>query len=155
MEILERLSEELGIKLSQIEAAVNLLDEGNTIPFIARYRKEVTGSLDDEQLRALSDRLNYLRGLEKRKEEVYNAIFEQGKMTPEIEDALKEAKILAEVEDIYRPYKQKKKTRASVARERGLTPLAELLMEQKASYEDEISVFAKAYIDEEPVTSFR
>lgn len=126
MEILERLSEELGIKLSQIEAAVNLLDEGNTIPFIARYRKEVTGSLDDEQLRALSDRLNYLRGLEKRKEEVYNAIFEQGKMTPEIEEALKEAKILAEVEDIYRPYKQKKKTRASVARERGLTPLAEL-----------------------------
>ncbi len=149
MEILERLSEELSIKLSQIEAAVKLLDEGNTIPFIARYRKEVTGSLDDEQLRALSDRLGYLRGLEKRKEEVYNAIAEQGKMTPEIEEALKEAKILAEVEDIYRPYKQKKKTRASVARERGLTPLAELLMEQKDRYEDEITVLAEAYIDEE------
>ena len=149
MEILERLSEELGIKLSQIEAAVNLLDEGNTIPFIARYRKEVTGSLDDEQLRALSDRLNYLRGLEKRKEEVYNAILEQGKMTPEIEEALKEAKILAEVEDMYRPYKQKKKTRASVARERGLTPLAELIMEQKDSYDDDLPVLAEAYIDEE------
>ena len=149
MEILERLSEELGIKLSQIEAAVNLLDEGNTIPFIARYRKEVTGSLDDEQLRALSDRLNYLRGLEKRKEEVYNAIFEQGKMTPEIEEALKEAKILAEVEDIYRPYKQKKKTRASGAREKGLTPLAELLMEQAEKYDAEISVLAEEYINEE------
>ena len=149
MEILERLSEELGIKLSQIEAAVNLLDEGNTIPFIARYRKEVTGSLDDEQLRALSDRLNYLRGLEKRKEEVYNAIFEQGKMTPEIEEALKEAKILAEVEDIYRPYKQKKKTRASVARERGLTPLAELLMEQADKYDADLTVLAEGYINEE------
>ncbi len=149
MDILTRLSEELGIKLSQIEAAVGLLDEGNTIPFIARYRKEVTGSLDDEQIRALSDRLSYLRGLEKRKEEVYNSIFEQGKMTPEIEDALKEAKILAEVEDIYRPYKQKKKTRASVAREKGLTPLAELLMAQEDAYETDIPSLAESYINEE------
>ncbi len=149
MDILQRLSEELSIKLSQIEAAVTLLDEGNTIPFIARYRKEVTGSLDDEQLRVLSDRLNYLRGLEKRKEEVYHAIAEQGKMTPEIEEALAEAKILAEVEDIYRPYKQKKKTRASVARERGLTPLAELLSEQREAYDSDLTVLAEAYIDEE------
>ena len=110
MDIITRLSEELSIKQSQIEAAVKLIDDGNTIPFIARYRKEVTGSLDDEQLRALSERLAYLRGLEKRKEEVYAAISEQGKMTPEIEEALQNANILAEVEDIYRPYKQKKKT---------------------------------------------
>ena len=122
MDIIERLSEELGIKRSQIEAAVGLIDEGNTIPFIARYRKEVTGSLDDEQLRALDDRLNYLRGLEKRKDEVRSAITEQGKMTPEIEEALMAAQILAEVEDIYRPFKQKKKTRASVAREKASFP---------------------------------
>ena len=149
MDIIERLSEELSIKRSQIEAAVALIDEGNTIPFIARYRKEVTGSLDDEQLRALDDRLNYLRGLEKRKDEVRTAITEQGKMTPEIEDALSAAQILAEVEDIYRPFKQKKKTRASVAREKGLLPLAELLLEQKSSYEDELTAIAAAYIDEE------
>ena len=153
MDIIERLSEELSIKRSQIEAAVALIDEGNTIPFIARYRKEVTGSLDDEQLRALDDRLNYLRGLEKRKDEVRTAITEQGKMTPEIEDALSAAQILAEVEDIYRPFKQKKKTRASVAREKGLLPLAELLLEQKSSYEDELTAIAAAYIDEEKVVS--
>ena len=106
MDIITRLSEELSIKQSQIEAAVRLIDDGNTIPFIARYRKEMTGSLDDEQLRALSERLSYLRGLERRKEEVYAAISEQGKMTPEIEEALQNANILAEVEDIYRPYKK-------------------------------------------------
>ena len=149
MDILERLSEELGIKRSQIEAAVGLIDEGNTIPFIARYRKEVTGSLDDEQLRALDDRLNYLRGLEKRKDEVRSAITEQGKMTPEIEEALTAAQILAEVEDIYRPFKQKKKTRASVAREKGLLPLAELLLEQRKTYEKDIEVLASDYINEE------
>ena len=149
MDIIERLSEELGIKRSQIEAAVGLIDEGNTIPFIARYRKEVTGSLDDEQLRALDDRLNYLRGLEKRKDEVRSAITEQGKMTPEIEEALMAAQILAEVEDIYRPFKQKKKTRASVAREKGLLPLAELLLAQSKTYDAEIAVLAEAYIDEE------
>ena len=103
MDINAKLSEELSIKPAQVEAAVKLIDDGNTIPFIARYRKEVTGSLDDEQLRALYDRLNYLRGLEKRKEEVYHAISEQGKMTPEIEEALQNATILAEIEDIYRP----------------------------------------------------
>ena len=149
MDIITRLSEELSIKQSQIEAAVKLIDDGNTIPFIARYRKEVTGSLDDEQLRALSERLAYLRGLEKRKEEVYAAISEQGKMTPEIEEALQNANILAEVEDIYRPYKQKKKTRASVARERGLAPLAELICAQQADYEKSLEEEAVAYIDEE------
>lgn len=149
MDIITRLSEELSIRQSQIEAAVKLIDDGNTIPFIARYRKEVTGSLDDEQLRALSERLAYLRGLEKRKEEVYAAISEQGKMTPEIEEALQNANILAEVEDIYRPYKQKKKTRASVARERGLAPLAELLFSQQKDYDAAPEVLAAAYIDEE------
>jgi uncharacterized protein len=149
MDILAKLSEELSIKQTQIEAAVGLLDEGNTIPFIARYRKEVTGSLDDEQLRALSERLNYLRGLEKRKEEVRAAITEQGKMTEEIDSALTNAEILAEVEDIYRPFKQKRKTRASVARERGLAPLAELIMEQKETYEPSVEEAAEAFISEE------
>ena len=149
MDIIERLSAELGIKQQQIEAAVGLIDEGNTIPFIARYRKEVTGSLDDEQLRALDDRLNYLRGLEKRKDEVRAAITEQGKMTEEIEEALSAAQILAEVEDIYRPFKQKKKTRASVARERGLLPLAELLLAQNKKYEKDIALLAEDYIDGE------
>ena len=149
MDIIAKLSEELSIKQSQIEAAVGLLDEGNTIPFIARYRKEVTGSLDDEQLRALSERLNYLRGLEKRKEEVRAAITEQGKMTEEIDAALAAAEILAEVEDIYRPFKQKRKTRASQARERGLAPLAELIMEQRDSYTPSIEETAEEYINEE------
>ncbi len=149
MDIIAKLSEELSIKETQIRAAVELMDEGNTIPFIARYRKEVTGSLDDEQLRALEERLNYLRNLEKRKEEVRAAITEQGKMTEEIDSALESAQILAEVEDIYRPFKQKRKTRASVARERGLTPLAELLMEQKDEYSPTIYEEAEKYINEE------
>ena len=149
MDIIAKLSEELSIKETQIRAAVELMDEGNTIPFIARYRKEVTGSLDDEQLRALEERLNYLRNLEKRKEEVRAAITEQGKMTEEIDSALESAQILAEVEDIYRPFKQKRKTRASVARERGLTPLAELLMEQKDNYTPSLYEEAEKYINEE------
>ncbi|MCQ2436659.1 MAG: RNA-binding transcriptional accessory protein [Clostridia bacterium] len=149
MQINERLSEELSIRLTQIDAAVKLLDEGNTVPFIARYRKEVTGSLDDDQLRTLSDRLNYLRNLEKRKDEVRAAITEQNKMTEEISQALDDAMILAEVEDIYRPFKQKRKTRASVARERGLEPLAELIKEQRDSYDEPIEKSAEAYINEE------
>ncbi len=149
MDIIAKLSEELSIRASQIEAAVKLIDDGNTIPFIARYRKEVTGSLDDEQLRALNDRLTYLRNLEKRKEEVRAAITEQGKMTPEIDEALANATILAEVEDIYRPYKQKKKTRASVAKERGLEPLADLLASQADAYERPLTEIAADYIDEE------
>ena len=149
MDIIQKLSEELSIRPSQAEAAVKLLDEGNTVPFIARYRKEATGSLDDEQLRALCERLAYLRGLEKRKEEVRRAISEQGKMTPEIEQVLQSAEILAEIEDIYRPFKQKKKTRASVARERGLAPLAELLFSQKTRYDAPIPEIAASYINEE------
>jgi uncharacterized protein len=149
MDIIQKLSEELNIRATQVEAAVKLLDEGNTVPFIARYRKEVTGSLDDDALRALLDRLNYLRSLEKRKDEVRNAITEQGKMTDEISDALDAAQILAEVEDIYRPYKQKRKTRASVARERGLEPLSQLIFEQRDEYERPIIDIAADYIDEE------
>ena len=122
------IAEELKVKNSQVDSAIKLIDEGNTIPFIARYRKEVTGGLSDEQLRTLGDRLNYLRNLEERKQEVKNSIEEQGKLTDEIIKALEDAKILAEVEDIYRPYKQKKKTRATVAKAKGLEPLAEIIM---------------------------
>ncbi|MEG0753597.1 MAG: Tex-like N-terminal domain-containing protein, partial [Angelakisella sp.] len=125
MDLILQLSQELNISAPQVEATVKLIDEGNTIPFIARYRKEVTGSLDDAQLRDLDDRLTYLRGLAKRKDEVRSSIEEQGKLTEELAAAIAAAKTLAEVEDLYRPYKQKRKTRASMAREKGLAPLAE------------------------------
>ena len=131
--IIQIISDELDVKYSQVENTVKLIDEGNTIPFIARYRKEVTGGLSDEQLRDLGDRLNYLRNLENRKEEVKNSIEEQGKLTDDIIQALQNAKILAEVEDIYRPYKQKKRTRATVAKEKGLEPLAEIIANQEES----------------------
>ncbi len=135
--IIQIISDELDVKYSQVENTVKLIDEGNTIPFIARYRKEVTGGLSDEQLRDLGDRLNYLRNLENRKEEVKNSIEEQGKLTDDIIQALQNAKILAEVEDIYRPYKQKKRTRATVAKEKGLEPLAEIIANQEESYDIE------------------
>ena len=128
--IITIIAEELNIKEKQVEAAVNLIDEGNTIPFIARYRKEVTGGLSDEILRDLGDRLTYLRNLEKRKEEVLKSIEEQGKLTEEISKAIEDAKMLADVEDIYRPYKPKKKTRATVAKAKGLEPLANIIYEQ-------------------------
>lgn len=128
--IIKIIAEELNIKEKQVEAAVNLIDEGNTIPFIARYRKEVTGGLSDEILRDLGDRLTYLRNLEKRKEEVLKSIEEQGKLTEEISKAIEDAKMLADVEDIYRPYKPKKKTRATVAKAKGLEPLANIIYEQ-------------------------
>ena len=131
MNIIEELSQELNIKVSQVDATIKLIDEGNTIPFIARYRKEVTGGLSDETLRDLGERLNYLRNLETRKTEVTNSIEEQGKMTDEIKEAISLAKTLAEVEDIYRPYKQKKRTRATIAKEKGLEPLANIIYEQK------------------------
>lgn len=131
--VIQIISDELDVKYSQVENTVKLIDEGNTIPFIARYRKEVTGGLSDEQLRDLGDRLNYLRNLENRKEEVKNSIEEQGKLTDDIIQALQNAKILAEVEDIYRPYKQKKRTRATVAKEKGLEPLAEIIANQEES----------------------
>ena len=127
--IAKTISEELQVKESQVEAAIKLIDEGNTIPFIARYRKEVTGGLSDEQLRTLGERLNYLRNLEQRKEEVVKSIDEQGKLTDEILQSIAIANTLAEVEDIYRPYKQKKKTRATVAKAKGLEPLAEIIIE--------------------------
>lgn len=147
MDILQIIADELNVKYKQVENAVNLIDEGNTIPFIARYRKEVTGGLSDEDLRTLYERLNYLRNLETRKEEVKNSIEEQGKLTDEIVKALQNAKILAEVEDIYRPYKQKKRTRATVAKEKGLEPLSEALINQdnKISIEE----IAKKFIDPE------
>ena len=131
MNITEELSQELNIKVSQVDATIKLIDEGNTIPFIARYRKEVTGGLSDETLRDLGERLNYLRNLEARKTEVTNSIEEQGKMTDEIKEVISLAKTLAEVEDIYRPYKQKKRTRATIAKEKGLEPLANIIYEQK------------------------
>ena len=131
MDIKQIIAQELEIRESQVDAAVKLIDEGNTIPFIARYRKEATGGLSDEILRDLGERLNYLRNLEKRKEEVAKSIEEQGKMTEEIEKSISEAKTLAEVEDIYRPYKPKKKTRATVAKAKGLEPLANIIMEQR------------------------
>lgn len=146
MNIIEQLSEELKIRQSQIEAAVKLIDDGNTIPFIARYRKEATGALDDQQLRELFERLTYLRGLEKRKEEVSAAIEGLELMTDEIRDMLEKAVTLAAVEDIYRPFKPKKKTRAGIAKEKGLQPLADFIMEQTlADPEKE----AEKYINEE------
>ena len=149
MDIILQLAQELNLKKEQVEKTVALLDEGSTVPFIARYRKEVTGSLDDTVLRTLSERLDYLRSLDKRREEVYNAIVAQEKMTPEIEAALSSAKILTEIEDIYRPFKQKRRTRASVARERGLEPLAQALIEQKTKYEKPLTEYAADFIDVE------
>lgn len=143
--IIKTISQELNIRDKQVEAAVNLIDEGNTIPFIARYRKEVTGGLSDETLRELGERLNYLRNLEQRKQEVIKSIEEQGKLTDEILQSVAMAKTLAEVEDIYRPYKQKKKTRATVAKAKGLEPLAEIIIEQKET--TPIDEIAKKYIN--------
>ena len=130
MDIILKLSEELGIKKSQAEAAVKLIDEGNTIPFIARYRKEVTGSLNDEVLRNLYERLTYLRNLEERKETVLNSIEEQGKLTEELKAQILAAETMVAVEDLYRPYKPKRRTRATIAKEKGLDPLANVILLQ-------------------------
>ena len=142
--IIQTIAGELNVKYSQVEAAVKLIDEGNTIPFITRYRKEVTGGLSDEQLRELGERLNYLRNLETRKEEVVKIIDEQGKLTDEIMQSIAVAKTLAEVEDIYRPYKQKKKTRATVAKAKGLEPLAEIILKQEE--QKDIKEIATEYV---------
>ena len=147
MDILQTLSRELNIRPSQAEAAVELLDAGNTVPFIARYRKEMTGSLDDEQLRTLEERLRYLRAFETRRTEIETAIREQGNLTDEIRDALSKATILAELEDLYRPFRPKRKTRATVAAARGLTPLAERLLEQRA--QDDPEALAHAFLSDE------
>lgn len=146
-DIVKIIAEELGVKDFQVENTVKLIDEGNTIPFIARYRKEATGGLSDEILRNLDDRLNYLRNLEKRKEEITKSIEEQGKMTEEIQKAIENAMTLAEVEDIYRPYKQKKKTRATIAKAKGLEPLSIIIMLQ--SEKQDIFKIAEKYINPE------
>jgi uncharacterized protein len=131
MDLIKQIAVELKISPRQVENTVLLLDDGNTIPFIARYRKEVTGELDEEKLRDIDERLKYLRNLEARKEEVLHSIEEQGKLTPELEAAIRAAVKLTEVEDLYRPYKQKKRTRAMIAKERGLEPLADLIWNQE------------------------
>ena len=147
MDIIAKITEELNVKKWQVEAAVGLIDEGNTIPFISRYRKEATGSLNDEQLRNLDERLKYLRGLEERKESVLASIEEQGKLTDELKAKIEAAETLVLVEDLYRPYKQKKKTRAGVAKEKGLEPLADYIWQQDA--DSPIEEEAKKYISEE------
>ena len=141
------IAEELSVKEKQVEMAVKLIDEGNTIPFIARYRKEATGGLSDEQLRILGERLTYLRNLEKRKEEVRNSIENQGKLTDEIVGQLENAVTLSEVEDIYRPYKQKKRTRATIAKEKGLEDLANIILVQNEK--EDIYVIAQNYVNTE------
>ncbi len=147
MDYAKRLAAELSAPETRVAAAIALIDEGNTIPFIARYRKEATGAMDDQLLRTLADRLEYLRGLDKRKEEVRTAIEAQGALTEELSAKLESAATLAEVEDLYRPYKPKRKTRASVARARGLEPLAEALLAQDAKLD--VVAAAEGYINEE------
>ena len=145
--LINQIAEELGIKYSQAENTIKLIDEGNTIPFIARYRKEVTGGLSDEILRTFNERLNYLRNLEERKAEVIKSIEEQGKLTDELLQGIALCKTLAEVEDLYRPYKQKKKTRATVAKAKGLEPLAQIIIEQTETRD--INEIASEFISEE------
>ena len=149
MDILKTLAQEFNITKEQVEKTVALIDEGNTIPFISRYRKEVTGSLDDTTLRDLNDRLGYLRNLEERRNQISGIIEEQGKLTPEITFALNNAKTLVELEDIYRPFKPKRTTRGSIARAKGLEPLAQYIMEQRDSYDPAIEVYAEEFISEE------
>lgn len=147
MDINQKITEELGVKKWQVDAAVTLIDEGNTIPFIARYRKEATGTLDDEQLRKLHERLTYLRNLEEKKEQVLASIEEQGKLTEELKHQILSAETLVVVEDMYRPYRPKRRTRATIAKEKGLEPLAALIMLQSAR--EPLEELAKAYISEE------
>ena len=137
MDFSQTISKEFGIAGHLVSNIITLIDAGNTIPFIARYRKEATGSMDDQVLRTLGDRLEYLRGLDKRKAEVSASITEQGAMTRELRDSLESARTLAEVEDLYRPYKPKRKTRASIARARGLQPLADAIWEQRPDFDPE------------------
>ena len=148
MDIVKQLSEEFGLRADYAKNIVELIDDGNTIPFIARYRKEMHGSCNDQVLRDFSERLAYLRNLGKRKEEVLSAIGEQGKLTDELSEAIAAAKTLAEVEDLYRPYKQKRRTRATVAKEKGLEPLAEIIFDQQIKTGD-ISEIAAPFISEE------
>lgn len=147
MDLNQKLTEELGVKRWQVAAAVNLIDEGNTIPFISRYRKEATGSLNDEQLRKLHERLLYLRNLEEKKEQVLSSIEEQGKLTEELKAQILAAETLVVVEDLYRPYRPKRRTRATIAKEKGLEPLSVLIMLQQTK--EPLEVEAEKYISEE------
>ena len=147
MDINQKITEELGVKRWQVDAAVNLIDEGNTIPFIARYRKEAHGTMDDEQLRKLFERLTYLRNLEEKKAQVLSSIEEQGKLTPELRKQIEEAETQVLVEDLYRPYRPKRRTRATIAKEKGLEPLALLIVAQKIS--EPLEQVAAKYISEE------
>ena len=147
MDINQRIAEELEIKIWQVEAVVKLIDEGNTIPFIARYRKEQHGALDDEQLRNLNERLTYLRNLEEKKEQVLASIEEQGKLTEELREQILAAQTQVMVEDLYRPYRPKRRTRATIAKEKGLEGLANIILLQmtERSLEEE----AAEYLSEE------
>ena len=147
MDINQKITEELGVKKWQVDAAVNLIDEGNTIPFIARYRKEATGTLDDEQLRKLHERLVYLRNLEEKKEQVLGSIEEQGKLTEDLKKQILAAETLVVVEDLYRPYRPKRRTRATIAKEKGLEPLAALITLQEVK--EPLLKLAEEYVNEE------
>lgn len=146
MDITAKIAEELQVKNSQVDAAIKLIDEGCTIPFIARYRKEVTGSLNDEQLRDLDERLKYLRNLEDRKAAVIASIEEQGKLTEELKKDILAAETMVLVEDLYRPYKQKRRTRATIAKEKGLEPLADFILAQDAK--EAVEIEAEKYVSE-------
>ncbi|MEG0904248.1 MAG: Tex family protein [Lachnospiraceae bacterium] len=151
MDINQRLTEELGVKKWQVEAAVELIDEGNTIPFISRYRKEATGELDDEQLRKLHERLTYLRNLEEKKAQVVSSIEEQGKLTEELRNQILSAQTLVVVEDLYRPYRPKRRTRATIAKEKGLEPLAQIILFQKVN--NPLEELAVEYVAEDKEVS--
>ena len=144
----EILASEFGQKRNHVENVIKLLDEGNTVPFIARYRKEQHGTMDDQLIRSIADRLNYLRNLDKRKEEILHSIEEQGKLTEELKAQIEAAETQAALEDLYRPYKQKRRTRATVAKEKGLEPLAEILFAQETK-EGTIEELALPFVDEE------
>ena len=152
MDILQVITQELGVEKWQVEAAVKLIDEGNTIPFISRYRKEATGTLNDEQLRNLNERLTYLRNLEDKKKQVLSSIEDQGKLTKELKEQILAAQTLVVVEDLYRPYRPKRRTRATIAKEKGLEPLANIIMLQMTnkSIEEE----AEAFVSEEKESLF-
>ena len=146
--IVSIIARELGRSEAHVQAVVELLDEGNTVPFIARYRKELHGSMDDTTLRTLEERLAYLRSLEERRETVKSSIAEQGKLTDELSAAIDNARTLAEVEDLYRPYKPKRRTRATVAKEKGLEPLADAILAQPKDLPD-LHLLAEPYVDAE------
>jgi len=142
------IAQELNLKAFQVANTVELLDSGNTVPFIARYRKEATGKLDEEKIRAIEERIKYLRMLEERKATILKTIEEQGKLTPELEEKIKASFKLQEIEDLYLPYKPKKRTRATIAKEKGLEPLAQLILAQEIE-EGSAQEIAGAYVDSE------